>query len=78
MNVFKNIPEVVKGTLLMLAGVSLFLHTLGVLKDVVWYALVLISLALVIAGFTRIGGMKVLKGLWKKEEKIVIEPEEKD
>jgi len=75
MQVLKNVPEVVKGTLLIVAGLSLFLHTLGVLKDFFWYALIIISLALMFVGFTRIGGFKVCKGIFKKEDKVIIEEE---
>jgi len=75
MKMLKSIPEVVKGTLLIVAGLSLLLHTLGVLTDLLWYALILISLALIFVGFTRIGGVKVVKGCFKKEDKIVIEEE---
>ena len=73
--VLKNVPEVVKGTLLMVAGISLLLHTLGVLTEFLWYALIIMSLMLLFAGFAKIGGVSVVKSFMQKDDTVVVEQE---
>jgi len=78
MQILKGIPEVVKGTLLIVAGLSLLLHTLGVFTSFFWWVLIIMSVLLIIVGFSRIGGVKVVKVLCKKEDNKVIIEEEKE
>ena len=78
MNFFKSLPDSVKGTLLMVAGIILFLHTIGVGEWVLGAILILISLYLVALGFIKVGGVVAVKKIIAKKEKEKKEVEKKE
>ena len=73
MKIIKNMPEVVKGAVLMVAGLALLFHTLGILKDFLWYALLVISLYLIVIGFIKVRGVEIVKSMLKKDKEIIHE-----
>ena len=72
-----NISEPVKGILLMVFGFVLMLHTLGILRPLLWYALIFVSLYLIVVGFIKVGGVDRAKELIKSKECKQEEPEKK-
>jgi len=76
MKIIQNIPEAIKGAILITAGFALLFHTLGILKDFLWYALLVISLYLILLGFVKVGGIQAIKGMFRKKNKDVIHEEE--
>lgn len=71
MNIVKNIPENIKGVIFMIAGFALLLHTLGVLSDLLWYILIIISLYLILTGFIKAKGVDAVKRMIAKRQEVV-------
>jgi len=71
--VLENISEPIKGVFLMVFGFVLLLHTLGVLQSLLWYALIIISLYLIVDGFIKVQGFAKIKKLIKSKEKTKTE-----
>jgi len=66
--IFEKISEPVKGALLILAGLALLLHTFGILKEILYYALIAMAIYLIIVGFVKIGGVEQVKCVIKKKD----------
>ncbi|MFC1841777.1 hypothetical protein ACFLYA_01775 [Candidatus Dependentiae bacterium] len=80
MEIIKNVSEPIKGALLIVAGLSLLFHTLGILQEFFYYALLVISAYLVIVGFIKIGGFTAVKVIIKKKDKddVIVEEKKED
>lgn len=78
MNITKNIPENIKGVVLMIAGFALLLHTFGVLADLLWYILVIISLYLIFVGFIKVRGIEAVKCMVTRKNGEVEKTEAQD
>ncbi|MFC1842727.1 hypothetical protein ACFLYU_03665 [Candidatus Dependentiae bacterium] len=76
MKIVKSIPESVKGAILMISGLALLFHTLGILTNFLWYALIIISVYLIFIGFIKIRGVEAIKCMIKRKNKEVIYKEE--
>lgn len=64
----KNMSDTNKGIVFMIAGLALFLHTLGIFTAGLKYALILASLYMFAYGFIKVNGMKyVNKFLGRKD-----------
>jgi len=72
MKIIDDIPETFKGFILMVAGLALLFHTLGILKSFLWYALIIISAYLIVIGFIKARGVHAIKSLLKREDKDVV------
>jgi hypothetical protein len=64
MNLFKNLSPLTKGSLLMIAGFLLLLHTMGILASWIYYLLILGSIFMIVYGF-------FMAGLHHKIEKLI-------
>lgn len=69
MKICENLPENVKGVILIVAGFALLLNTLGILAEILWYVLIAMSLYLIFVGFVKIKGFELVKSMLKKAEK---------
>jgi hypothetical protein len=67
-NLFENIPHTVKGTALMIAGLLLLLHTLGVLTSWIYYFLIGGSIFMIVYGFFLAGLPHKIECLISKQE----------
>ena len=80
MKIIDSIPEKIKGGILIVSGLALLFHTLGILQSFLWYALIIISIYLIFIGFIKINGIRAIKCMFKRESKKDIvyhkEPEE--
>ncbi|KKP28144.1 MAG: hypothetical protein UR12_C0025G0018 [candidate division TM6 bacterium GW2011_GWF2_30_66] len=75
MKFLENIPETIKGVILMVCGFALLLNTLGVLADILWYVLIAISLYLIFIGFVKVKGVELVKSMLDKKNIVIVEVE---
>ena len=68
MKILENMSETVKGVILIIAGFALLLNTLGILADILWYVLIVMSLYLIFVGFVKVKGMEFVKTMMAKKE----------
>ena len=66
---FKNLSDSWKGNLLILFGLVLLFHTLGVLTQYLGAILIIISIAMIIIGSMKAGYYKKLMKMMKKKNK---------
>jgi len=68
-NFFGSLPDAVQGSILMVLGIILLFHTLGVLQKYLSVILVLLSIYMIIIGFIKTGGVESVKKLVAKKKK---------
>jgi len=80
MKIIDSIPEKIKGGILMVSGLALLFHTLGILQSFLWYALVIIAVYLIFIGFIKINGIHAVKCMFKRdpEKEIVYHKDQED
>jgi len=71
MKIVDNIPETIKGVILMVSGLALLFHTLGILQSFLWYALIIISVYLIFIGFIKMQGIHAIKCLVKRDKNTI-------
>lgn len=69
MKMIENMSENVKGVILMIAGLALLLHTMGILVELLKYILVAISIYFIFLGFVKVRGVEIAKRMLKKTDK---------
>jgi len=72
MKIIDSIPEKIKGGILMVSGLALLFHTLGILQSFLWYALIIISIYLIFIGFIKVNGIHAVKCMFKRENKNIV------
>jgi hypothetical protein len=71
--IWHAIPKIVRGILLMIAGMLLFLHTIGVIDKGITTILIIISIGIFVYGFVLAGLHRMLfKGIKEEKEELSI------
>lgn len=68
LNMFKNMPERQKGMLLLLGGILLLLHTLGIFKSSLNLVVILGSVYMIWMGLVKTGYHKNVQKMLSKDD----------